>query len=217
MISSPKALGHVIVAVFVASAMFVSAAHAEEKTPTFTATKTPVRETGSQLEAHEITVNAGVIECAKANLIDSAGNGGMMLIMEPSYSGCTFAGLAATVKMNGCTYTFEPIKTIEADRYTGRMGILCPTGKAIEISTTGCLVTIGEQFNLETVEFTNNTNAEQAKDDETWRTAIKNAEYMQTGTLCKGGVFANMTYSGSTTVKGESAETGEQIGLWIGD
>ena len=60
------------------------------------------------------------------------------------------------------------------------MGIVCPTGKVIEISTSGCLVTIGEQINLETVEFVNNTNAEPAK-DETWRTEIKNARYMQTG------------------------------------
>lgn len=142
----------------------------------------------------------------------------MMLLMEPSYVGCTLAGVSASFKTNGCEYTFEPIKTIEEDKYTGRMGIVCPTGKAIEISTTGCLVTIGEQINLETVEFINNTNAEPAK-DETWRTGIKNANYMQTGVLCKGGggIFGNMTYNGSTTVKGESTEGGEPIGLWIGD
>ena len=102
MTSSPKALGHVIVAVFVASAMFASAAHAEEKTPTFTATKTPVKETGSQVEKQEITVNAGTIKCTEANLTDKSGNGGMMLLMEPSYVGCTLAGVSASFKMNGC-------------------------------------------------------------------------------------------------------------------
>lgn len=45
-----KTFGYAIAAVFVASAMLASAAHAEEKTPTFTATKTPVKETGSQVE-----------------------------------------------------------------------------------------------------------------------------------------------------------------------
>ncbi len=213
-----KALGVIAVAAFIASALFASVAHAEEeKTPTFTATETPVRETGTQLESHTITVNTGQIKCSEASLVDKSGNGGMMLLMEPSYNGCVIAGLKATVNMNGCLYTFEPIKTIEADRYTGRMGIECPNEKKIEITIGGCFITIEGQINLETVEFVNNTNAEPTKDDETWKTEIKNARYMQTGTCSTTGVFENLSYKGSTTVKGESPTTLAPIGLWIGD
>jgi hypothetical protein len=213
-----KALGVVMIAVFLASAMLASAAHAEEeKTPTFTATSTPVRETGTATESHTITSAAGAIKCTEANLLDSAGNGGMMLLMKPSYGGCTVAGLSVTVNMNGCEYTFEPIKTIGEDHYTGRMGIQCPSEKVIEISFKGCLITIGGQINLETVEYTNNTKAEPAK-DETWRTEVKKVVYMQTGTGCNGGnLIGELTYKGTETVKGESAETLEPIGLWIGD
>ena len=215
---SPKTLGLAMIAAFVASALLASAAHAEEKTPTFTGGVGLQRETGSQVEQHEITVNAGTIKCTEANLLDKSGNGGMMLLMEPTYVGCTLGGAAATVKMNGCEYTFEPIKTKEEDKYTGRMGIVCKEGTGpIEISKTGCLITIEGQINLETVELVNNTKAEPVK-DETWRTEIKKAKYMQTGALCNGGsgIFENLTYNGSTTVKGET-NGGEPVDLWIGD
>ncbi|HVO54773.1 MAG TPA: hypothetical protein VMT37_10200 [Solirubrobacterales bacterium] len=215
-----KLLGLALVGMVVIGALLAPAAQAEENTPTFTATESPVRETGTQVEAHEITVNAGTLKCKGATLLDSSGAGGMMLVMQPSYTECTVGGVAATVKMNGCEYTFEPTKTTEGeDRYAGRMGILCPTGKTIEVSTSGCLVTIGEQINLETVEFANATAAKQVEYHETWQTSVKSAEYMQTGALCKGGtgVFKNLTYHGVSTIKGESPTTGEPIGIWIGD
>lgn len=214
-----KALGVVAVAAFIASALFASVAHAEEeKTPTFTATSTPVQETGTQLESHTITVKTGQIKCSEATLKDESGNGGMMLLMKAAYSGCVITGINASVNMNGCLYTFEPIKTVEADRYTGRMGVECE-GKEIEITVGKCIIKIPGQINLETVEFTNNTNAlEPTKSDETWNTEIKNAKYKQTGTCSAGtGEFEGLTYKGRTTVKGESKETLEPIGLWIGD
>jgi hypothetical protein len=215
-----KALWLALTCMLVTGALLAPAAHAEEKTPTFTATESPVRETGTQVEAHEITVNAGTLKCKGATLLDSSGNGGMMLVMQPSYSGCTIGGVSVTVNMNGCEYTFEPTKTTEGeDRYAGRMGILCPTGKTIEVSTSGCLVTIGEQLNLETVEFANVTSEKQVEDHETWQTSLKSAKYMQTGAFCKGGsgIFENLTYQGVSTIKGESPTTGLPIGIWIGD
>lgn len=213
-----RALGLAMIAVFASSAMLASTAHAEEKTPTFTATSTPVRETGSQVEQQEITINAGTLKCEEATLLDSTGNGGMMLVMKPTYNKCKVGETSVTVEMNECEYTFEPIKTSTEDKYTGRMGILCPKEKAIKITSAVCTVTIGEQINLETVEFVNNTGAEPAK-DETWRTEIKKGKYMQTGGGCPGGTgeFENLTYKGSSTIKGENALTLEPIGLWIGD
>jgi hypothetical protein len=118
--------------------------------------------------------------------------------------------------MNECKYTFEPITTTSADKYMGRMGIVCPRGGAIKVTAGGCTITIGEQVNLESIEFINNTTAEPKK-DETWTTSIKRATYMQTG-FCPGGIgiFGNMSVTGSETVKGESS-LGEPVDVWISD
>jgi hypothetical protein len=196
--------------------MLAPVAHAEEKTPTFTAGEGLSRETGSQVEQQQFTLAAGTVKCNEANLVDKAAIAGMMLIMEPSYSGCTLGGSSATVTMNGCKYTFEPTSTTEEDRYMGRMGIICPLNGSIKISNAACTVTIEEQLNLEAVEFENNTAAEPKK-DETWTTNIKSLVYMQTGTCSGGtGIFGGGGMMGSETVKGES-EFGEPVDLWIGD
>lgn len=211
---SHRTLGLATVAVFVASAMLAPLAHAEN-TPTFTAGEGLSRETGSQVEQQQFTLATGTLKCKEANLVDSAAVAGMMLIMEPSYIGCTLGGISATVTMNGCKYTFEPTSTTEPDRYMGRMGIVCPVGGSIKISNSACTVTIEEQINLETVEFENNTTAEPKK-DEKWTTNIKNLTYMQTGTCSGGtGIFEG-GMMGSETVKGESS-VGEPVDLWIGD
>lgn len=213
---SHKTLGLALVAVFVACAMLAPMAHAEETTPTFTAGEGLARETGSQIETQQFTLATGTVKCKEANLVDNAAVAGMMLIMEPSYSGCTLAGISATVTMNGCKYTFEPTSTTEADKYIGRMGIVCPVGASIKIVNSACTVTIEEQLNLETVEFENNTAAEPKK-DEKWTTNVKNLVYMQTGTCSGGtGIFGGGGMMGSETVKGESS-VGEPVDLWIGD
>lgn len=211
------ALGLVVTAALVASALFASVAHAEEKTPTFTGGVGLARETGSQVEQQQITVNAGTLKCKQATLLDNSGNGGMMLVTEPSYAECTVGTLAATVKMNGCGYTFEPTETLAEDKYVGRMGIVCSEKNEIEVITTACTVTVGPQINLKSVEFVNNTGAEPAQ-DETWRTEIKGGKYTQKGALCPGGAgtFENLSYAGSSTVKGDNA-LGEPVNLWIGE
>lgn len=213
MIRTLKALGAALVAVFALSALLASAAQAEE-TPTFTASKSPVRETGSQTANHVIKVNGGTIKCLEAKLVDEAGGSAMMLLFQPTYAKCTLAGIAATINMNGCEYTFEPVTKKEEDKFVGTMGIVCPVGKAIEVSAGGCVVAISAQAGLSTVEFTNDTKAEPAA-DETWSTNLAGGQYTE-GKLCPGGggTFNNLTYTGGTVVKGES-EGGEPIGLWI--
>jgi hypothetical protein len=209
-----KALGLATLVALVAGALLASTAHAE--TPMFKGGTGLARETGTQEAGKPITigVNAGSLECNEANLLDNSGNGGMMLVMEPSFTKCALSGVSATVKVNGCKYTFEPTATTIEDSYSGRMGILCTGANLIEISNGKCLITIGEQISLQTVEFVNNTAAEPVK-DETWRTEVSKGKYMQTGECAGGtGVFENMTISGSETIKGENAG-GEPVALWI--
>lgn len=207
------AIGLAMVAVIVACALLAPAAQAEE-TPLFRAEISPVNEKGTQSEQHVISVNAGTLKCAKVNLVDNGGNGGMALLMEPTYTECLVNGVAATVKMNGCKYEFEPIKKIEADRYSGRMGVVCPVGGKIEVATGFCLVTIEGQANKETVQIIDNTKAEPAK-DETWKTEVKGVKYTQNA-FCTGGAgtFENLSYTGSETIQG-TTEAGLPDGLWV--
>lgn len=208
------AFGLAMVAVFVGCALLAPAAQAEE-TPLFRTEISPVNEKGTLSELHVISVNAGMLKCAKVGLTDNGGNGGMMLLMEPTYSECSINGVAATVKLNGCKYTFEPIKKIEADRYSGRMGIVCPAGSAIEVSVGFCVVSVGEQANKENVQIIDNTKAEPAK-DETWKTEVKGVKYTQNA-FCTGGAgtFENLSYSGSETIQGTNPGTGLPDGLWV--
>jgi len=63
-----------------------------------------------------------------------------------AYSTCTLAGSAATVSVNGCEYELTA---------SGLFSIVCPSGKAITISTGACQVKIGSQSFLSTASFTN--------------------------------------------------------------
>jgi hypothetical protein len=60
------------------------------------------------------------------------------------YTTCTFIGQAASVKMNGCTYTFSA---------AGQVTITCPEGKKIEIIIPGCTATIGSQGPLNGISY----------------------------------------------------------------
>jgi hypothetical protein len=81
---SHRAFGLAMIAALVVSAMFASTSQAEEGTATFTGGAGLARETASQVEQQQITVNAGTMKCKEANMIDNSGTGGMMLIMEPT-------------------------------------------------------------------------------------------------------------------------------------
>ncbi|HEX5712594.1 MAG TPA: hypothetical protein VFX85_04685, partial [Solirubrobacterales bacterium] len=75
------------------------------------------------------------------------------LTVTPSYEGCTLAGAAATVDMNGCIYTLH---LEEGPPYKGPLDILCETGQ--EITITGgakCTIHIPSQEGLGPIAYEN--------------------------------------------------------------
>jgi hypothetical protein len=64
------------------------------------------------------------------------------LKMTPTYTGCTFFGLAATVTTTGCFYNITA-----TSKTTGTLTIGCEAGKSIVINVNSgaCTITIGAQ------------------------------------------------------------------------
>lgn len=65
------------------------------------------------------------------------------------YSGCTtLTGLGVTTLMNGCHFRYGAVGTTGSDGTEGTLDIVCLAGSAIEMSFTGCRITIPAQEGL---------------------------------------------------------------------
>lgn len=73
------------------------------------------------------------------------------LLLTPSYSGCHTIGSESGVSINtnGCVYRFTVARGTEQT-----LDLVCPAGKAVEISHPNCLVKVPPQNNLGGVTYT---------------------------------------------------------------
>ncbi len=115
-------------------AVGVSVASAAE----FHVSSTPATVSGVQTTGNVFTTDAGTVTCKTA-----AYSGTMSVLtssrlgMAPSYNECTaFGFINVPIHENGCTYEFWANGTSE---------VICPAGKAMEITAPFCTVTIGTQ------------------------------------------------------------------------
>ncbi len=135
----------------------------------------------------------------------SSTTSGKDLTLTPTYSGCTFGGLAATVKMNGCKYTFtgSAAQTATVD-VTG-----CTTGKTITITKGNCTIAIGEQSSLSHVIFISEGTGSTM--DLLAQETVSGIKSTQTGSECPapGSTQSDGTYSGTTTFRAFS-DTGSR-------
>jgi hypothetical protein len=122
--------------VAIASIALVSLARAVS--PEFHVAEAPATLTGSHIEGSEVFFAAGTLKM-KCTGSSSSGTQSTTsttsMRLAPSYSGCTFLGLAATVNMNGC----EEVLQLEAGSSPpkGTIEISCPAGKEPEIAVQG--------------------------------------------------------------------------------
>jgi hypothetical protein len=134
------------------------------------------------------------------------------LTITPEYKKCTFLGVAnVVVNMNGCDYVFKQPEG--AGPYTGKVDVVCPTGKKITFGTATCTVTVPAQSNLSSVEYIN----KQAK--EPWFVEVvanvTGIEYTAEG-ACNGfpGTRKDGVYKGAADAKAFDA-FGTQINGWV--
>jgi hypothetical protein len=122
-----------------------------------------------------------------------------------------------TIEMNGCEITYDAGETTAADEYSGSLGVSCPEGKKIVAVGGTCEVQIGNQENLGTVKYTNNTSSGHIESE----TSVNEMAYTVTkdGLFCPApglGNYSNGIHTAEATVEG-SNEGKESIDVWIED
>jgi len=160
MIPKIKTLGLTALAVLAMSAFVASAAQAA---PVFTAsagTGTAIHGTGESI-GEKFTIDGVTTECKTSHYTGTVTNGSSTLTLNPTYTGCTFAGTGLSVhfKTNGCGYLLHLFSKFSTS-YDATLDFECPAGQVIQIEGTGtsCEAAIGAQTGKESVHFTNSAS-----------------------------------------------------------
>jgi hypothetical protein len=211
MIRNLKALGLAAMAVFAMTAISASAAQAA---PLFHAEEAPVTYKGENVGGKEkFKTSAGTVECTTTSVTgESSESTSTEATISPTYTGCkAFGFLTATVTMNGCSYKFHLVEG--SSPATATVDIVCPAGKDITISSTGCVVHVPAQTGLKHVVFDNEGSG--ATRDIKATNTVTGIKYTATGG-CPGGegTKEDGEYSGTTTVKGFKSG-GAQQGIFV--
>lgn len=171
----------------------------------------PITITGQQKAStdHVFAVQWGTMKCTSAKFSSSISGASTQFTVTPEYGGCTWGGLSASVKTNGCTYTFNVLnKPPSGSTFYGHPDIACPAGKAIELvaSAAGivkCTATVPTQSpNENGLSFTN----EAATSTIGLVVGMQGVDFhQQEGSglgKCSTGDYTNGAFSGVSTLVG---------------
>lgn len=152
-----KAVGLAVIATLAMSAVVASAAQAAN----FTAAKYPVSIKGVQINGlHNFTAAGTGVSCEEAAFSSSAAAATPDLTVSAEYNNCEdeIFGLNASVTMNGCNYTFTEPTTPVGGTSTGKVDLVCPVNKVVEVHASTCTFTVFPENNLGTVTYHNEPN-----------------------------------------------------------
>jgi hypothetical protein len=167
-----------------------------------------------------ILTTAGGLECNEASFTGSqAAKEVVEIELSPTYAGCTFLGMPATVDVNGCKYRFTVTK-IEAGKREGSMDIVCGGANEITITATmggvtKCTIHIPPQNDLRPVTYTNiGTGATREITIDVNVGALKYTHTAGTGAgACTSGSAENGVLAGAISITAEKAG-GEHVGFF---
>ncbi|MBS1860936.1 MAG: hypothetical protein JSS68_04400 [Actinobacteria bacterium] len=171
----------------------------------FEAETYPATITGSELKSIEVGTESGSIACGTASYSGSLAEASKTLEVSPGFGECTIFGTPlATTDINGCKFKFTATSKVEADKYKGAMDIACPAGASIKFtSVCGCVVTVGSQTALATIEYVDATEVV-PKEDADFKVTVTGLKYTEEA-LCKHpGTRSSGTYSAEITVKADT-------------
>jgi hypothetical protein len=188
---------------------------------TFKADSYPARITGEQTTQIVFTGVVGSWKCNGLNMQGELSAESSSLNLTPSYSECSWAGIAATVNMEGCTYEYTAGSTIEGNenKIQATMDVRCPTGKEIKLTlTNNCTIRIPEQSGLGSVTLENKLATEPMDVD--LQLNVSGMTYrVEHGNFCPNtpadGTYNNGTLKGEETLKAENPETSKGLGFTI--
>lgn len=173
--------------------------------PTFQAEKYPAKLTGTALEFHVFGFNSSW-KCTGVTFSGSLAESSSTLTLSPTYSGCTFFGLAMTANTNGCTFLLHLVEAEKEDVFRSTIDVSCPAGKEIQFSQplTGCSWSFGSQTALGKVTIKNLTASTPKNLQLTFE--VSNIKYIEKGSglWCSEGLFTNGQYTGQETLVGDT-------------
>ena len=211
-----KVFGLTLVAALALSAFVASAASATAfsfKSNTDNPTLTG-KQHGTNVDV--FTTDSGTVRCSEATYVGSqAGTSASSVEVAPTYSGCKLLFfINVTIDPNGCKYRFNTV-TKEGANFEGNTDIVCPAGKAIEVTAPGCTITYPAQNGLTKVTFTNlgTGHTQEVTVDVGITTGI---QYEEHGGTCENetGLTNNGSLTGPSLFTAENA-TKEHIGIWV--
>jgi hypothetical protein len=185
---------------------------------TFKAASYPATITGEQTSQILFTGVVGTWKCGGLAMQGELKGESGTLNLTPVYSECSWAGIAATINMEGCTYEYVAGNTVEGkeNKIEATMNVRCPAGKeALLTLTNGCTIRIGEQTGLKNVTAENTLLAPTVVD---LQLAITGMKYkVVNGSKCPNtpadGTYTNGAMSGVERLLAESG--GKQIAFSI--
>jgi len=203
----------------IAAALAVSAVAASAASAgTFKADSYPATIKGEQTTQIVFTGVVGAWKCTKLAMVGELAASSVSLTLAPQYEGCAWAGIAATISMNGCTYKFAAGETVEGKetKVKGTMDVVCPTGKEMVLVLNGgtCTIRIAPQTNLSSVTYeTAGTPA-----DVSLVLNVSGITYkVENGLTCPNspanGTYTNGTLAGTETLQAEAS--GKTVGFRV--
>lgn len=213
-----KVVGVTLAAVFAISAVAAAAAQAG----VWEADEYPARVTGEQTTQVVFTGVVGTWKCTGLKFQGELTKESSLLDLAPTYEGCNWAGVLATVNMEGCVYRFTAGNTIgeSSNKVEMSMGIICPAGNEVKLTlTNGCTIKFPEQTGLKSAVAENTLTAEPKMDVDMTLSLQKLTYTVQNGGLCPNtptdGTYTNGTLAGAVRLKAENPKTSSAIGLTV--
>ncbi|HVI70063.1 MAG TPA: hypothetical protein VM656_01080 [Pyrinomonadaceae bacterium] len=205
-----KAFGAILLAALTMSA--VAASDVSAQVFHFTSEKEHTILRGVQEGTDVLTIDFGTLGCTAVKYtgtIQSATTTTTVAEVTPEYSGCTAFGFTnVPIHHNECKYKFVA-GTKESGNYEGSIDIVCPTGKKIELTAPGCLVTVGPQTGIKKVTFKAVGAGATREITAIFNlTGVKYEEHEGPFGTCASDtvVRSNGTYTGNTIITGETSE-----------
>jgi hypothetical protein len=197
---------------------------ADSYSATITGNQSPATITGKEKVKHEFLTVAGKVLCTTATFHGELTKESAELTITPTYSGCTIAGLAATVTTHDCQYLLTAGATTGVGNNTVDVEthLLCPAGKSITVKTnlSTCEITIAPQT-LTNIETHNRTSPTTSKNEVEATIDVHSIKYtIHNGSKCPNepasGAYATGTYEGGATFEGEVKGTpSTKIGITV--
>jgi hypothetical protein len=212
-----------MLAVMVSAAVSAVGASAAQAVPLFNseAESTILKGTqdGTGKTAHYVFDFAGAtLTCNEVHVVgNQAGKSAELVTLTAEYTGCVFAGQAATIKMEACDFRFHANGDFDIHKHTNSPGNCKHHEQGITINIPGCKIIVPEQTGLKSIKYHNIIDPVSGKKVLTVEPLISNITYDSTGVVCPtqpAGTYADGTITtNNLIIKGTNSVNGVPVNI----